>query len=280
MKRGAARAFRGVLAVWLLCGSAGADDAAKPPAPSDSVADLVGIQRGFMDRLEPHMPMYFIYSPKVPEAKFEVSVKYRLLDMPAEGARGMYLGYTQRSLWNLGQPSNPFLDTSYMPEVFWQSMVSTRAAQGNVSWLGYQAGALHESNGRPAGPDKRSLNEVYVRPIAKIGSYDGWNVVVMPRLLSYLPGLGGNTDIARYRGYAEWTAIVGKKYGPALLVFDRVGSRFDRNSLEMNFTVPITIRKADFAAYVLVQYFDGYGETLLGYNVRSSNVRAGIALVR
>jgi phospholipase A1 len=280
MKRGAARVFRGVLAVWLLCGSARADDAAQTPTSRASLEDLTNIQRAFMDRLLPHLPMYFIYSPKVPEGKFEVSVKYRLLDIPGEGVRGMYLGYTQRSLWNLGQPSNPFLDTSYMPELFWESLEPRRAAHGSVSWLGYQAGALHESNGRPAGSDKRSLNEVFVRPIVKLGSYDGWNLVVMPRLLSYLPGLGGNPDITRYRGYAEWSAIIGQNTGPALLVVDRVGSRFDRNSLEMNLTFPISIRKADFASYILVQYFDGYGETLLGYNTRSSNIRAGIALVR
>jgi len=149
-----------------------------------------------------------------------------------------------------------------------------------VSWLGYQAGVLHESNGRPAGTDKRSLNEVFVRPIAKIASYEGWNLILMPKFLSYLPGLGGNNDIDCYRGYAEWTALLGKNGGPALLVTDRVGNHFYRNSVEMNLTFPISIRKADFASYFLIQYFDGYGETLLGYNQRSSNIRAGIALVR
>lgn len=282
MKRGYAVVFAALTAIGLLYGSARADDAVwtSTPTPTVNPADLTGVARGYIDRLEPHMPMYFIYSSKVPEAKFEVSVKYRLLDLPSDGSRGLYLGYTQLSLWNLGQPSNPFLDNSYMPEVFWQSLVSSRAAQGDVAWLGYQAGVLHESNGRPAGPDKRSLNEVYVRPIAKLGSYDGWTLTVLPRFLTYLPGLGGNPDIDDYRGFAEWTALLGKKDGPALLVVDRVGNHFDRNSFEANLTFPISVRRVDFASYFLVQYFDGYGETLLGYNERSSNVRAGIALVR
>jgi outer membrane phospholipase A len=102
----------------------------------------------------------------------------------------------------------------------------------------------------------------------------------MPKFLSYLAGLGGNTDIDCYRGYADWTMLLGKDRGPALLVTERVGNHFYHNSVEMNVTFPISVHRVDFASYFLVQYFNGYGETLLGYNQRSSNIRAGIALVR
>jgi outer membrane phospholipase A len=34
------------------------------------------------------------------------------------------------------------------------------------------------------------------------------------------------------------------------------------------------------ATFLLVQWFEGYGESILNYNRRSSVVRAGIALVR
>jgi outer membrane phospholipase A len=260
------------------------DDVTHPADPTTSLGQppVSDIQRAYLDRLSPYLPTYFIYAPKVPEAKFQYSLKYRVLGVPGEPHRnGLYLGYTQLSLWNLGQPSNPFFDTSYMPELFWESLEPAESSKGGgAHWRGFQAGAEHESNGLPAGPDKRSLNIVYVRPIVYFGALNGWNLVLAPKLLSYLPGLADNRDIPRYRGYAEWTAVVGDNNGPALLVIDRTGSHFDRNSVEVNLTVPVRIRMLDFATFFIVQWFQGYGESIRDYNHSTTALRAGIALVR
>ncbi|MFM1851964.1 MAG: Phospholipase [Verrucomicrobiota bacterium] len=39
-------------------------------------------------------------------------------------------------------------------------------------------------------------------------------------------------------------------------------------------------RLFDFATFVLVQYWDGYGESLLDYDQRSTGVRVEFSLVR
>jgi phospholipase A1/A2 len=39
-------------------------------------------------------------------------------------------------------------------------------------------------------------------------------------------------------------------------------------------------RMFDFATYVLIQYWNGYGESLRDYNKRTETIRAGFSLVR
>ncbi len=88
-------------------------------------------------------------------------------------------------------------------------------------------------------------------------------MVLAPKLLSYLPGLANNPDIPRYTrptriGRWSWAGTTAS----ALLIVDRAGSRFDRNSVELDLTVPVRIRPLDFASFFIVQWFGGYGETI------------------
>jgi len=273
-----------VAAAISLCWSAGhaegPDQAPDSPTSLGQPA-LSHFQRTFVDRLSPHLPSYFIYGTKSPEVKFQFSVKYRLLSMPGPvHLHNLNVGYTQRSLWDVQAPSSPFFDTSYMPELFWESLAPAESLTGSgAHWLGYHTGIQHESNGRD-GPESRSVNTAYVRPIFNVGNMDSWNVVFAPRLFGYLSKENDNADIAVYRGYAEWIAILGKNDNVSLALIGRTGSHFDRGSLETNLSYPIRNRRWDLATFLYVQWFEGYGESILNYNRRSSIVRAGIALVR
>ena len=242
------------------------------------------IQRSFAGRFSAHEPVYFIYGPNAPAAKFQFSFKYRLLGdagrlgdaLPA--LRGVYLGFTQRSLWNITAASSPFFDTSYMPEVMFESQSFVNPSSGGgFQFLGYQAGYRHESNGRD-GPDSRSLNILYFRPAMAVGRLDGWNLLVVPRVLAYVSDLSNNPDIQHYRGNVELTAIVGRNDRFALSLTARLGHK---GSLQTDLTIPVRLDKLfDFATYFLIQYWDGYGESLLYYNQKTSSVRAGFSLVR
>ena len=109
----------------------------------------------------------------------------------------------------------------------------------------------------------------YVRAIAAIGSLDRWNVIFVPKFFDYLSKENNNADIARYRGYAEWTAILGKNDNLSIALIGRTGSHFDRGSIEANMTYPIHIPAIDMATFAIVQWFEGYGESILNYNHRS-----------
>jgi phospholipase A1 len=45
-------------------------------------------------------------------------------------------------------------------------------------------------------------------------------------------------------------------------------------------TYSVHVRFLDMSIFVLVQYFNGYGESLLSYNQKSESLRLGVALVR
>lgn len=253
--------------------------------PSQPAASAV--QRSFAGRFSAHEPVYFIYGPDAPGAKFQFSFKYRLLgDNGRLGdkvpvLRGLYIGFTQRSLWDIDADSSPFFDTSYMPEIMYESQSYLDLGKpGGFQILGFQAGVRHESNGRD-GLNSRSLNIIYFRPAVAFGRLDGWNLVLAPRFFTYVSDLGDNRDIADYRGYGEFAAIFGKNDSVALSVSGRLGRAGHKGSVQADLTIPVRFDKLfDFATYVLIQYWNGYGESLRNYDKQTSTIRAGFSLIR
>jgi len=242
------------------------------------------LPRTFVDRLDTHEPIYFIYGPDAPAAKFQISFKYKLLEFgdsaPQSMLRTLQFGYTQRSLWDIDADSSPFYDTSYMPEIIYQSLApEPDRNEGWFTWLGWQAAYKHESNGRD-GPNSRSLNVVYLRTGFALGNLDGWHLIVVPELFSYLGSSDANADLDDYRGYGRLQLVLGRSDGPSLAATAWSGKDFDHASVQLDLTLPVRVRLLDFETYFLVQYFNGYGESLLSYRDKSETVRAGISFVR
>lgn len=270
---------------------AGEKPAATVRAPLSNIVPPVtvetAVRRTFNGRFGLHEPIYFIYGPDAPAAKFQFSFKYRLFGSRSElgealpALRTLYFGYTQRSLWNIDANSSPFYDTSYMPELMFESQsVIDPGGEGGFKFLGYQAGVRHESNGRD-GLDSRSMNTAYFRPGVAFGRFDGWNMILAPRFSAYISDLDNNPDIRDYRGNLELLAVVGRGDLFALALTGRLGRGGHKGSLQADLTIPVEFDHIfDFATYVLVQYWNGYGESLRDYNVRSSTVRVGFSLVR
>ncbi len=236
------------------------------------------------EHISGYEPMYFVAGPDSPNAKFQFSLKYQLLNNEGPLARkvpwlrGFNLAYTQTSLWDWNEPSAPFLDSSYKPEVLydWE-----RAMGGptNALRLDLQSGLQHESNGK-GGTDSRSLNIAYLRPTLTLGRDDQFQVVLQPRAWVYLGDLSDNPDIAHYRGYADLRVILGWKQNIQLSAMGRVGSSAEKASLQLDLTFPLMRLWRNFNAYLQAQYFVGYGESLLLYNQRSTAFRFGFAIYR
>jgi outer membrane phospholipase A len=60
----------------------------------------------------------------------------------------------------------------------------------------------------------------------------------------------------------------------------QMGGGADHGSVQLDLTYPTMRFFGSFSLYLDVQYFNGYGESLLGYNQRTDELRVGFALFR
>jgi phospholipase A1/A2 len=239
----------------------------------------------FKEHISGYEPMYLITGTKAPDTKFQISFAYQLLnnDGPLADAvpalKGFHIAYTQTSLWDRGGASSPFYDTSYKPEVFYAWKNVTHAQPTNWIQLDLQGGLEHDSNGK-GGTDSRSLAIAYFEPTLTIGRDDGLQLTLQPRTWTYIGDLSDNPDIANYMGYASLRTIVGWKRGVQLSALGQMGKNANRGSVQLDLTYPTMRFFGSFSLYLDVQYFNGYGESLLGYNQRTDELRIGFALFR
>ncbi|MBX3737877.1 MAG: phospholipase A [Candidatus Didemnitutus sp.] len=243
------------------------------------------LERTFAGRLGLHESIYFIYGPDAPAAKFQISFKYKLMDLnqPAPGGftHTLQAGYTQRSLWDINASSSPFYDTSYMPELMLESLAPMPTGRdGWLTRLGSQLAIKHESNGRD-GPDSRSLNTINLRAAAMIGPIDDWHLLVIPEVFTYVTSLSDNRDLKDYRGYGQLRLGLSRDARrPSVLYAVRAGKDFNHWTHQVDLTLPFRTKWLNIETAFLVQYFSGYGESLRSYTERSETVRAGFSLVR
>jgi outer membrane phospholipase A len=235
--------------------------------------------------ITPHEPMYFIVgSSGGATAKFQLSMKYRLLDRDSYLAQywqplgKLHFGYTQTSIWDLAEQSSPFRDTSYKPSLFYHEP-HLRVSQDGRSNLSLAAGVEHESNGRD-GDFSRSINLAFVRPTWQVFFRGDRYFTISPRIYTYLDKKD-NAEIDRYRGNVDLNLRYGRSDGWLWSATLRKGSA-NHGSLLLDASWPLRRRFfADAGGFLHLQYFNGYGETLLDYNRRHApQWRVGFSIVR
>ncbi len=286
----------GVLRTVLEVQPAAVADTAKPAAPAtepavtpldklhNSAPAASAMARTFAGRFMPNQPIYFLYGDADQAVKFQFSFDYRLATMRwgkpgAEQVTSLRLGYTQRSLWDINALSSPFYDTSYMPEIAFNTDSSLPQQNSAFTWLGWRVGFQHESNGKD-GADSRSLNVVYLRPRFLIGDIDHWFALVLPEFQTYIGGVEDNPAIKDYRGYGKLKLYLGKNAGPTLMFTGWTGKEFNHPSYQLDLAWPISTQLLHFETFLQVQYFNGYGESLRSYDQKSEALRFGLGLVR
>jgi len=226
-------------------------------------------------------PMYFILGARDGySARFQLSFKYRLFDIGSGFGRdqpwlsGFYFGYTQNSLWELSSESRAFRDTSYRPQFFWKWDRTDEKTFVDSLRVGFE----HESNGRD-GPRSRSINIAFIRPEWHHRRGDGHELQFTPKIYSYLDR-DENPDIHHYRGYVDWRLRYDAGGEWVSTVTTRRGTA-GKGSLLLDLSRRARdLRFGPVGGYFHLQYFNGYGEDILDYNLRRrSQVRIGFAIV-
>jgi outer membrane phospholipase A len=229
-------------------------------------------------------PVYFVVGGDGGfNAKFQISLRFRLFDDHGRLARklpwidDLYLSFSQTALWDLGELSKPFKDSSYRPRLFYANYDLARYFDDKLR-VGIESGIGHESNGKE-GDDSRSYNMLYARPTLTVGDPDGFRAYFAPLIHNYIAE-SDNPDIEDYRGYVDWLFGVGSKGGLDFWGVLRKGTRSDYGSIELNASYPLSkLSGGDLTGWLMLQYFDGYGESLLDYNRKlDSQLRLGIAI--
>lgn len=206
------------------------------------------------------------------EAQFQISLKtplwVGLLDKV-----DIYAGYTNRSFWQVynTELSSPFRETNHEPEVW---------AQFAPSWkiLGFRNlansfGIVHQSNGQ-GGVLSRSWNRVYANFVFARGNFAfGFKPWIR---ISEDASDDDNPDITDYLGHFEMRA--GYKWHDhvfSVMSRNNLESGFDRGAFEFGWSFPLW-KYPYLKGYI--QYFNGYGESLIDYNNRINRIGIGISL--
>lgn len=236
----------------------------------------------FRSAISEYKPVYFdIGTRGQTTARFQISAKYRLFspsgNRPATWGENFYLGYTQTSLWDLQGDSMPFIDTTFNPSLFWLS--DNMWQSENQSWrLGLNTGVEHNSNGK-AGDDSRSVNNAYIQPQFNYRFDGGSTLTFAPKVKAYFGVASENSDYADYAGRVDWNLRWAQDNGAVVSAMYRQGDQ-RRRTTQLDFAWPLQRTWLNMNGYLHLQYFNGYGETLLGYNQRNeSQFRIGLSLV-
>ena len=221
-------------------------------------------------------PFKEIYADKIDqfqkyEAKYQISFKVPLWLDIANKDMGLWFGYTQLSLWQLynAKVSSPFRETNYEPEIALAFGTDFKLLGMDNTFI--VLGLDHQSNGQ-TGELSRSWNRLYANFVLERN-----NLMLFLKPWYRLPEDAkddDNPDISDYLGYGELSLFYKhKKRITGLRLWNNLRSSDNRSSLQLDWNFPIA---SGFKAYI--QYFNGYGETLVDYNYRSKRIGVGIML--
>ncbi|MBS3756437.1 MAG: phospholipase A [Desulfobacterales bacterium] len=272
----------------------GADDAKSGAFSSDresllddyqSMDSMFSLYQPYLENISAYQPIYFLVGTDPEESKFQISLKYRLLN-PGKNivkkypwSKNFFLAYTQTSFWNLDAASQPFKDTSYKPELFFRSG-SIYSGGPDTSRLFVQTGFRHESNGRGA-QDSRSTNFAYIQPIYFFfHESTRTDFQIAPAFWAYVGNDDRtNPDLDRYRGYFDLEIKAGR--ADRLVLESHLRWAAEGGSLQIDATYPLhRLLPIDIDVYLHAQYANGLAESLLNYWDRTRAVRLGISMVR
>ena len=200
------------------------------------------------------------------DVKFQISLAIRLTDTVLPWNSFLFLMYTQKTFWNVFENSLPMHDLNFNPGIGWSKpFFNKNRYVGKLTLL-----LEHESNGRD-GEDSRSWNRISFYGSTII---DEW---LMVHAKFWIPIIDGenNKDILKYCGIYQSGVVIttpNKKFNFGLTLVKREGWNFNFNTIfEASWKVH---EKSNLNLFL--QYYNGYGESLLDYNQFHSRLRVGI----
>ncbi len=207
------------------------------------------------------------------ESQFQISLKVPLAVGLFNNRMDIYGAYTNRSFWQMynSKNSEPFRETNHVPELWAQFRNDWKiwGFTNSVNTIGFN----HQSNGR-AGELSRSWNRLYATFLFEQGN---WAIAAKPWIwVSTDKDRNDNPDIDDYMGHGEVRLVYGRNgHVFSTMLRNQLESGFDRGAVELSWSFPV-FNYPYLKGYV--QYFYGYGESLIDYDNKVNRLGIGISV--
>jgi phospholipase A1 len=201
------------------------------------------------------------------ELAYQIGFKLKLIENAMNKPVDLWFGYTQHSFWQASnrQASSPFRETNYQPELM-------AVVPVNFELLGLRArfvnfGLVHQSNGQ-ASTLSRSWNRLY----AQVGLQRG-DFILLARIwkrINESTREDDNPDIINYMGRGDLEGTY-RWNGHEFSLLTRYNFHTEKGAAQLSWAFPIA---SNLKGYV--QFFSGYGQSLIDYNYSQRTVGLGI----
>lgn len=213
------------------------------------------------------------------EIKFQISLKYLAIQDLMFEDLDLQLAFTTTSWWQAynSDISAPFRETNYEPEVI---------LSYHHSWLLFglpveqtSLSFNHQSNGQ-TGQLSRSWNRLILGFTFAPADHVLWGFRTWYRLpedekvTALDPAGDDNPDIEKYMGYGELGGLwsISDKHSLEFMLRNNLRSK-NKGAIQLGWSFPINDKIQGY-----VEYFNGYGESLIYYNQHAQRLGIGFKL--
>tara|TARA_R110002167_G_C12638532_1_gene648167 strand:- start:62 stop:1060 length:999 start_codon:yes stop_codon:yes gene_type:complete len=213
------------------------------------------------------------------EIKFQVSLKYLFMQDLIFRDLDLQFAFTTTSWWQAynSDISAPFRETNYEPEMIFNyhhswSLFGLPVEQTSLSFN-------HQSNGQ-TGQLSRSWNRIilgfaFAATDNVLWGFRTWYRIPENEKITALdPSGDDNPDIEKYMGYGELGGLWSISDKHSLEFMFRNNLRSDnKGAIQLGWSFPINDRIQGY-----IEYFNGYGESLVYYNHHTQRLGIGFKL--
>ena len=201
----------------------------------------------------------------------------------------IYFTYSAAALWEMMENSSPFKDINHDLEFFWVTKFDfIPFFKDNL--LNTKLGYEHTSNGvddesidyEGNTGRSRSVHNLNIQPTFTFGSK--YELIISPKFW-WNTVERDNPDIGEYSGNFDLTSSIIFPNNYMISSKYRANIKNGKGRTETQLTIPMSwpatwIFKNEPNSYWFFEYFEGYGEALIDYNVYIRSFRIGISLAR
>lgn len=201
------------------------------------------------------------------DVKFQLSVFQRITKSKLPFDTYLFVQYTQKAFWNVFEKSLPMRDLNYNPGIGIGHIIIRHNKYIGRSYIMFE----HESNGKDS-TDSRSWNKVSWSTSILLNR----NFEVQGKFWYPIVDGRNNKDLLKYTGLLQ----LGGSFHTDNERF-HFGALFVKRKSRMSFNTQLEISyktSRNQNQFVFLQYYNGYGESLLEYKQFQSKLRLGFVI--